>query len=79
VERFNHLPICKMADKTDCSNYRGMSLLSNTYNILSNILLPRLTPYEQEIIRGQECGFQRNRSTADHIFSIRQTLKKKCA
>ena len=31
--------IDKKLDKTDCSNYQGMSLLSTTFKILSNILL----------------------------------------
>jgi hypothetical protein len=41
-------PIYKKDDKTDCSNYRGIKLLSTTYNILSNILLSRLTPHAEE-------------------------------
>jgi len=43
---------------------------------LSNILLSRLTPYAEEII-GDQCGFQHNRSTTDHIFCNCQILGKK--
>jgi len=31
----------------------------------------------KEIIRDNQCGFRRNRSTIDHIFCIRQILEKK--
>ena len=51
------VPIYKKGDKTNCSNYRGISLLSSTYNILSNILLSRLTPYAEEITGGNQRGF----------------------
>ena len=71
------VPIFKKRDKTDCNNYRGMSLLQTTYEILSNILLSRLTPYAEEVIGDHQCGFRRNRSTTDHIICIRQTLEKK--
>ena len=71
------LPIHKKGDKTDCNNYRGISLLPTTYKILSNILLSRLIPYVKEIIGDHQCGFRRNRSTIDHIFCIRQILEKK--
>ena len=35
-----------------------------------------MIPYAEEIMEYQ-CGFRRNRSTIDHIFSIRQILEKK--
>ena len=47
------------------------------YKILSNILLSRLTQCADEIISDPQCGFRRNRSATDHIFCIRQILKKK--
>ena len=37
----------------------------------------RLIPYAEEVIGDHQCGFQRNRSTTDHIFCIRQILEKK--
>jgi hypothetical protein len=43
--------------KTDCNNYRGMTLLSTSYQMLSNILLSRLSPYVVEIIGDHHCGF----------------------
>jgi hypothetical protein len=71
------VPIHKKGDKTDCSNYRGISLLSISYKILSNILLSRLTPYADEIISDHQCRFWRNRSMTDQTVYIWQLLVKK--
>jgi hypothetical protein len=71
------VPNYKKGNKTDCSNYRGISLLSTSYKILSNILLSWFTPYVDEIIGDHQCGFKRNRPTTDHIFCTRQILEKK--
>ena len=71
------VPVYKKGDKTDCSNYGGISVLSTTYKILSNILRSRLTPYAEENTGGHQRGFRRNRSTADRIFCIHQVLEKK--
>ena len=51
------VPIHKKRHKTDCSNYKGVSLLPTTYRILSNILLSMLIPYVKEIIGDHQCGF----------------------
>jgi hypothetical protein len=71
------VPIHMTGDKTDCNNYRGISLLSTSYKILSKILLSRLSPYIDEIIWDNQCAFRRNRSTTDQIFCIHQILEKK--
>jgi hypothetical protein len=70
------VPIHKKGDKTDCSNYRSISLLSTSYKMLSNILLSTLIPYSDKII-GDHRDFRHNRSTTDQIFYIRQILEKK--
>jgi hypothetical protein len=54
-----------------------MSLLSILIKVLSNIVLARLAPYADEIIRDHQSGFRRNKSTTDQIFYIRQLLEKK--
>jgi hypothetical protein len=53
------VPSYKKDDKIDCSNYRGISLLSAIYKILFDILLSRLTPYADEIPGDHQCGFWR--------------------
>jgi hypothetical protein len=59
-------PFHKKADKTGCSSYCEISLLSTSYKILSNILLTRLSPYVDEIIGDHHCGFQCKRSDLLH-------------
>jgi hypothetical protein len=46
-----------MAAKTDWSNYQGISLLSNLYKILSNILLSRLIGHADKTIRDTSVDF----------------------
>jgi hypothetical protein len=58
------------------SYYRGISLLSTSYKILSNILLSKLSPCLDEITSDHQCGFRRNRSSTGQTFCIRQVLDK---
>jgi hypothetical protein len=66
------VPIHKKGDKTDCSNYQGISLLSTSCKILMYILLTTLTPYADEIVGDHQCVFRRNSSMTDQVFCIRQ-------
>jgi hypothetical protein len=52
-------------------------VLSNTYKIVSNILLSRLTPQADKITGDYQCGFQHNQSTTDQIFCICLILEEK--
>ena len=53
--------IYKKCDKTDCSNYRGISLLSTIYRPFSNVALPRSTPYVERITGDHQRKCRRNR------------------
>jgi hypothetical protein len=69
-------PIYKKGDKLECSNYRATSLINVTYKVLLGIQYNRLTVYAEKILGEYQCGFRANRSTIDHIFTIRQTQGK---
>jgi len=51
------IPTYKKGDNRDCSYNRGISLVFTTYKILSNILLSKLIPHAEAIIRDHQCGF----------------------
>jgi hypothetical protein len=51
------VPIHSEGDKTDCSNYRGTSLLSTSYKVISDISLSRLIPYAEELMGTTNAAF----------------------
>ena len=59
-----------------CDNYRAITLLCVTHNILANISYVKLVPYAEEIIGKYQGGFWRGRSTVYQIFSMKQILEK---
>ena len=70
--------IFKKGDRTECGNYRGISLLSIASKIFARVLLNRLTTYvTPNVVPESQCGFRSNRSTVDMIFCLRQ-LQEKC-
>ncbi|CAH1249728.1 Hypp8672 [Branchiostoma lanceolatum] len=65
-------------EKADCSNYRGITLLSIAGKILARVLLNRLVPaVAVHHLPESQCGFRANRGTTDMVFVLRQ-LQEKC-
>ena len=64
-------------DRSDCNNYRGISLLSIIGKVFARVVLVRLQVLAERIYPESQCGFRSKRSTVDMIFSIRQ-LQEKC-
>jgi len=69
-------PIYKKEEKSECSNYRGISLLNTAYKILVTVINNRLKVYAEDFLSQEQNGFGRNRSTMDNIFIMRQILEK---
>ena len=60
-------------EKSDCSNYRGITLLSIAGKISARVLLNRLIPtIAQENTPESQCGFRSNRGTVHMIFVLWQ-------
>jgi len=55
------VPIYMKGDKTNGTNYRGISLSPPKYKKLSHILLSMLIPYAEEIIGNYQCGIRGNK------------------
>ena len=68
--------IFKKGSRTECGNYRGISLLSVAGKILAKVLLNRLQPLSESIIPETQCGFRPGRGTTDMSFSARQVQEK---
>ncbi len=64
-------------DRSDCNNYRGISLLSIVGKAFAHVVLNRLQVLAERVYPEAQCGFRSQRSTIDMIFLLRQ-LQEKC-
>ena len=69
------VPLFKKGDKTNCANYRCISLLNFACKILQAVLKNRLEPAYKG--RPNQAGFKKNKGCRDQIFAIRQILEQR--
>ena len=64
----------KAKDRTECDNYRGISLVAHAGKVLLKVIAGRRSDYcERKNIRPEEqCGFRPQRSTVDMILVVRR-------
>jgi hypothetical protein len=68
-------PIYKKGEKSECSNYRGISLLNIAYKILATVINNKLKTCA-DLLSQEQNGFRRHRSTMDDIIIMRKILEK---
>ena len=66
----------KAGDLSVCSNNRGITLLSVALKILNRVLISRITPGLEQILRDNQAGFRHGRSCCEQIFVVRQLFER---
>jgi hypothetical protein len=69
--------IYKKGDKSQCTNYTGISLLNSVYKICISILKAKLQPMQENVLTDEQCGFRKGRSCMDAVFTIKQIIEKR--
>lgn len=70
------LPLHKKGDNRDCSNYRGITILSTVLKVYERILENRLKSIIETQLEESQSAFRKGRSVQDHIFTLRQLIEK---
>ena len=63
-------------DVYECSNYRGISLLSVVGKVYGRVLINRIRDKTEKVISEVQGGFRRGRGCMDQVFVVRQICEK---
>ena len=74
------LPFHKRDDKSNCNNYRPISLISNLSKIIEKIVYSRLYLFleQEELLYSRQFGFRNNHSTTDALIDITEKIREVC-
>ena len=74
--KISHIvPVPKTGDLTKTDNYRGISLTSIICKTLNRMILNRMKPCIENLLRDNQNGFRPGRSTTSHILALRRILE----
>ena len=72
------VPIWKgKGDRQDCSNYRGVTLLSVPGKVFARLLLKRIRSHLLATQRPEQSGFTPKKSTTDRILALRVLIERR--
>ena len=74
------VPLYKSKGKrSECSNHRGISLLSVPGKVFASVILNRCKDSVDRVLREEQCGFRKSRGCADQLFALLQIIEKSMA
>ena len=69
-------PVPKKGDLTITDNYRGISLTQVASKVYNRCLLNRIRPAIETVLRPNQNGFRKGRSTTSHILALRRIVEE---
>ena len=70
------LPFPKKGDLGLAKNYRGISLIPIAAKIYNRLLLNRIRPHVERILRPNQNGFRQKRSTVGQILTVKRIIEE---
>ena len=76
LKRSVFIPVPKIDNAKECSNYRTIALISHTSKVMLQILQARLQQYVNHELPDVQAGFRKGRGNRDQIANIRWIMEK---
>ena len=74
------MPLCEgKGDRYECSNSRGISLLSVIGKLYGRVLIKTVRAGTECAIGEEQCGFRQGRGCMDQVFAVQQMCEKHLA
>ena len=70
------VPVYKKGSKLDCTNYRGICLMSVVGKVFARVLNERVKGLTVDKVMDEQGGFRAGRGCNDQIFAVKQIVEK---
>ena len=72
----NILPLPKDGDLSNASNYRGIGLSAMMSKVVNKLILNRIQPQLDPLLRNNQNGFRHKRNITAHILALRRIIEE---
>ena len=66
----------KRGDLSQCTNWRGITLISVPAKVFSRVLAHRISAGVDSTLREEQAGFRKGRGTTEHIYTLRNIIEQ---